>query len=173
MECVLRPWRAEDAEDLALTLNNRKILDNLRDGIPFPYTKEDAADFIAAMHSAEPDKTWAFAITVDGRAVGSITATRRENIYVRTAEVGYYVAQPFWGRGLATSAVRQLCSHIFQNTDILRISAEVFAENLASCHVLERAGFQLEGILRSYAVKNGVVRDMKIYANLREKGETD
>ena len=173
MECVLRPWRAEDAEDLALTLNNRKILDNLRDGIPFPYTKEDAADFLSAMYSAEPDKTWAFAITVDGRAVGSITATRRENIYVRTAEVGYYVAQPFWGRGLATSAVRQLCSYIFQNTDILRISAEVFAENLTSCQVLERAGFQLEGILQSYAVKNGVVRDMKIYAKLREKGETD
>ena len=173
MECVLRTWRAEDAEDLALTLNDRGILDNLRDGIPFPYTKKDAEDFIASIHAAEPDKTWAFAITVDGRAVGSITATRRENIYARTAEIGYYVARAFWGNGLATSAVRQLCSSIFQNTDILRISAEVFAENLASCQVLEKAGFQLEGILQSYAVKNGVVRNMKIYAKLREKGEND
>lgn len=171
MECMLRPWRAEDAEDLALTLNDREILDNLRDGIPFPYTRKDAEDFIAATRSTEPDKIWAFAITVDGRAVGSITATRRENIYIRTAEVGYYVARNFWGRGLATSAVRQLCSHIFKNTDVLRIGAEVFAENRASCQVLEKAGFQLEGILRSYAVKNGVIRDMKIYAKLRDREE--
>ena len=167
MECVLRPWRMEDAEDLALTLQDKGILDNLRDGLPDPYTKEDAAQFIAAMLAADPQKTWAFAITVDDRTVGSVTATRRGNIYVRTAELGYYVARPFWGRGLATSAVRQLCSHVFQNTDILRMSAEVFVENVASCRVLEKAGFQLEGVLRQNAVKNGVVRDMKLYARIR------
>lgn len=167
MECVLRPWQMEDAEDLALILNDKGILDNLRDGLPYPYTKVDAETYISAMLAAGPQRDWAFAITVDGRAVGSITATRRENIYIRTAELGYYVARPFWGRGLATNAVRQLCSHVFQSTDILRMGAEVFAENVPSCLVLEKAGFQLEGVLRQNAVKNGVVRDMKIYALIR------
>ena len=167
MECVLRPWRAEDADDLARILNDRAIWDNLRNRIPFPYTRADAEDFIAAMRASDPDERWAFAITVDDRAVGSITVTRREDIYFRTAELGYFVAQPCWGRGLATHAVRQLASHVFAHTDILRLGAEVFAENLASCRVLEKSGFQLEGILRRSAVKNGVVRDMKLYARLR------
>ena len=167
MDCVLRPWRAEDAEDLAAALNDKRVLDNLRDGLPYPYTKEDAESFIAAMLAADPNRTYAFAITVDGRAVGSIGAFRQENIHFRTAEIGYYIAQPFWGRGLASSAVKQLCSHLFRNTDILRIFAEPFAENIASCRVLEKAGFQLEGVLRSNAVKNGMVRDMKLYARIR------
>ena len=167
MDCVLRPWQAEDAEDLAAALNDKRVLDNLRDGLPYPYTKEDAESFIAAMLAADPNRTYAFAITVDGRAVGSIGAFRQENIHFRTAEIGYYIAQPFWGRGLASSAVKQLCSHLFRNTDILRIFAEPFAENIASCRVLEKAGFQLEGVLRSNAVKNGMVRDMKLYARIR------
>ena len=171
MECVLRPWRAEDAADLALTLNDPAMLDNLRDGLPFPYTKADAESFIAAMLAADPDKAWAFAITVEDRAEGSIGAFRQENIHFRTAEMGYYIARPLWGQGIATSAVRQFCSYLFQNTDILRIFAEPFAENLASCRVLEKAGFQMEGILRQNAVKNGVVRDMMVYARLRGREE--
>ena len=107
------------------------------------------------------------AITVGDRAVGGIGAFRQGNIHFRTAELGYYIAPHLWGRGLASSAVKQLCSHIFQNTDILRIFAEPFAENIASCRVLEKAGFQLEGVLHSNAVKNGVVRDMKLYALIR------
>ncbi len=105
MECVLRPWRAEDAGDLAAALNDRGILDNLRDGLPYSYTRGDAADFIAAMGAADPHKTCAFAITVEGRAVGSISFTRQENIHCRTAEMGYYIARACWGRGVATSAV--------------------------------------------------------------------
>ena len=168
MECVLRPWRAEDAKDLAAALNNKLILDNLRDGLPYPYTEADAKSFIAAMLGAEPGTTYAFAITVDNQAIGSIGAFRQENIHSRTAEIGYYLAQPFWGQGLATSAVKQLCSYLFDNTDILRIFAEPFAQNAASCRVLEKSGFALEGVLRSNAVKNGTVRDMKLYALLRQ-----
>ena len=168
MECVLRPWRVEDADDLADALNHKQVLDNLRDGLPYPYTKADAENFIAAMLAADPDKVFAFAITADDKAVGSISAFRQENIHCRTAEMGYYIAPPFWGCGLASSAVKRLCAYLFQNTDILRIFAEPFAENIASCRVLEKAGFQLEGILRNNAVKNGVVRDMKLYALIRE-----
>ena len=171
MECVLRPWRAEDAENLAAALNHKQVLDNLRDGLPYPYTKGDAEHFIAAMLAADPNKVFAFAITTDGKAVGSIGAFRQENIHCRTAEMGYYIAPSFWGHGLASSAVKQLCALIFQNTDILRIFAQPFAENLASCRVLEKSGFHLEGILRSNAVKNGVIRDMKLYARIREQVE--
>lgn len=169
MDCVLRPWRLEDADDLAAALNDRRILDNLRDGLPYPYTPQDGADFIAAMLAADPHAAYPFAITVEDRAVGSIGAFRRENIHCRTAEVGYYIGASWWGKGLATSAVRQLCAQLFRETDLLRIFAEPFADNTASCRVLEKAGFQLEGVLRKNAVKNGAVRDMKLYALVREE----
>ena len=169
MDCVLRPWRLEDAGDLAAALNDRRILDNLRDGLPYPYTPQDGADFTAAMLAADPHAAYPFAITVEDRAVGSIGAFRRENIHCRTAEVGYYIGASWWGKGLATSAVRQLCAQLFRETDLLRIFAEPFADNTASCRVLEKAGFQLEGVLRKNAVKNGAVRDMKLYALVREE----
>ena len=168
MECKLRSWKLEDACDLAATLNNRNILQNLRDGLPFPYTEQDAQEFIADMLCADKNATFVFAITIEDRAVGSIGVFRKDNIHFRTGEMGYYLAEPFWGRGIGTSAVRQMCDYIFQNTDIIRIFAEPFAYNTASCRVLEKAGFQYEGTLRKNAVKNGVVLDMNMYAMVKE-----
>ena len=166
MECRIRRWRIEDANDIAETLNNKKVLDNLRDGIPFPYTAEDAKEFIQAMNVADPETTFSFAITVDDKAIGSIAAFRQSNIHSKTAEVGYYIAEPYWGKGLGTSAIRQICEYIFRNTDIIRLFAEPFAHNIGSCRTLEKSGFQLEGTLRKNAVKNGVVVDMKMYSIL-------
>ena len=168
MNCQIREWRMTDKRRLALLLNNKKILDNLRDGIPFPYTERDAEDFITAMQAADKTKTFAFAITADGEVIGSIGVFRGENIHFRTAEMGYYLAEDCWGKGFATGAMRQICAYVFENTDIIRIFAEPFAFNTASCRVLEKAGFQLEGILRSHAVKNGAVQDMKLYALVKE-----
>ena len=88
MLCELRPWRMEDATELQKILNNKKILDNLRDGIPYPYTLADAKAFIQSMSETEPDFTYAFAITADGRLAGSIGAFRKENIHSCTAEIG-------------------------------------------------------------------------------------
>lgn len=167
MECKIRPWRLEDAPDLAAALNNKKILDNLRDGLPYPYTEKDAEGFISMMLHAAQDSAYPFAITVDDTAVGSIGVFRKDNVHWRTAEMGYYVAEPFWGQGIGTSAVKQVCHYIFDNTDILRIFAEPFAHNTASCRVLEKAGFEYEGTLRKNAVKNGVVLDMKIYSRIK------
>ena len=164
MNCKIREWKITDKESLALLLNNKKILDNLRDGIPWPYTQKDAEDFIAAMLAADKTKTFAFAITADEEVIGSIGVFRGENIHCRTAEMGYYLGEAYWGKGFGTSAVRQICTYVFENTDIIRIFAEPFAFNTASCRVLEQAGFQMEGILRSNAVKNGAVQDMKMYA---------
>lgn len=168
MESVIRNWRMEDAGDLAQMLNNKNILNNLRDGLPYPYTKKDAEEYITSMLSSDKTKTFAFAVTVNDKAVGSIGVFRCDNIHSRTAEMGYYIGEPYWGRGIGTSAVRQVCGYVFEHTDIIRIFAEPFAYNTASCRVLEKAGFELEGVLRSNAVKNGKVLDMKMYSLVRQ-----
>jgi RimJ/RimL family protein N-acetyltransferase len=167
MECKIRPWQLTDAPDLASALNNKKILDNLRDGLPYPYTEKDAEGYISMMLHAEKDKAYPFAITVEDKTIGSIGAFRKDNIHSRTAEMGYYIAEPYWGQGLGTSAVQQLCAYIFENTDIIRIFAEPFAYNTASCRILEKAGFTYEGTLRKNAVKNGVILDMKLYSRIK------
>ena len=164
MDIKIRKWKIEDKSDLAKALNNKNILNNLRDGVPYPYTENDAEDFISAMLSADPDKTFAFAITLEDKAIGSIGIFRQENIHYRTAELGYYIGEEYWGRGYMTEAVKQACGFVFENTDIIRIYAEPFAYNTGSCRVLEKAGFVYEGTLRSNAYKNGNVVDMKMYA---------
>ena len=167
MKISIRKWRIEDKTDLAENLNNLKVMNNLRDGLPYPYTEKDAEDFIRAMLSSDKDKTFAFAITLDDKVIGSIGVFRRENIHYRTAEMGYYIGEPYWGQGYMTEAVRQICDHVFNNTDIIRIFAEPFAYNIASCRVLEKAGFTYEGTLKCNAFKNGNIEDMKMYARLK------
>jgi len=168
MECKIREWKVEDAARLAEMLNNRNILNNLRDGLPYPYTEKDAEEYITSMLAADKTKTFAFAITADDKVVGSIGVFRCDNIHSRTAEMGYYIGEPYWGCGLGTSAVTQVCKYIFERTDIIRIFAEPFAYNIGSCRVLEKAGFQFEGLLRSNAVKNGKVIDMRMYSLIKE-----
>jgi ribosomal-protein-alanine N-acetyltransferase len=167
MECKIRFWRMEDARDLAEVLNNKKIQNNLRDGLPYPYTVEDAKEFISAMLNAKKDTVYAFAITVEDKAVGSIAVSRQDNIHSRTAELGYCIAEAYWGQGIGTSAVKQVCNYIFENTDIIRIFADPFDYNVGSCRVLEKAGFVYEGTLRKNAVKNGAVLDMKMYSMIK------
>lgn len=168
MNCKIRSWRLDDADDLAAILNNKKILDNLRDGLPFPYTSSDAAAYIKAMLGSDRNKTFAFAITLGGRVIGSIGVFRKDNIHSQTAEMGYYISEAHWGQGYGTHAVKQVCDLIFSTTDIIRIFAEPFADNAGSCRILEKAGFSLEGILRKNAVKNGSIKDMKMYALVKE-----
>ena len=167
MICKIRKWKLSDAKDLAIALSNRKVQDNLRDGLPYPYTEQDGEDYISVMLSANGDETFAFAITVDNKVVGSIGVFRQGNIHRQTAELGYYVAEEYWGKGIMTEAVKQICECVFDKSDIIRIYAEPFAYNIASCRVLEKAGFRYEGTLRSNAVKNGKVIDMKMYSLLK------
>lgn len=167
MNCILRKWRLSDAKDLTAALNNKKILNNLRDGLPFPYTEQDARDYIAAMLSSDENSTFAYAIIVGDRAVGSIGAFRQGNIHRQTAELGYYLAEEYWGRGIMTEAIRQLCGIVFDTTDILRIYAEPFAYNTGSRRALEKAGFCYECIMKNNAVKNGKVLDMALYSLTR------
>ena len=168
MNIGIRSWRIEDSQNLVKALNNQRILDNLRDGIPFPYTVSDAESFISAMLSSDRDTTYAWAITVDDIAVGSIGVFRKDNVHRLTAEMGYYIAEEYWGKGIVTEAVKLACNHIFNHTDIVRIFAEPYANNTASCRVLEKAGFTFEGTLRQNAIKNDCIIDMKMYAIIKE-----
>lgn len=167
MDCIIREWRIEDKINLARMMNNKHILDNLRDGIPYPYTVDDAEEFITAMLSSDKAKTFAFAITLNDVVIGSIGVYRCDNIHCRTAEMGYWIGEEHWGNGYGRRAVTQVCKHIFEHTDIIRIFAEPFAHNIASCRILEKAGFRFEGTLHSNAIKNGQVLDMKMYALIK------
>lgn len=145
MNVEIRKWKPEDAKFLAKALSNKKVLNNLRDGLPYPYTEKDGADYIDAMLTADPNSTFAYAIIIDGKVAGSIGAFRQSNIHFRTAELGYYLGEEYWGNGAMTQAVQLLTKKLFDETDILRIYAEPFAYNTGSRRVLEKAGFQFEG----------------------------
>ncbi len=164
---TIREWKADDAAALSAALNNKNVMDNLRDGLPFPYTENDALFYINQCINADKNNQFCFAIVYNNEVVGSIGVFRQGNIHFRTAEMGYYIGEKFWGKGITTEAVKLVCKHVFDNTDIVRIYAEPFAENVGSCRVLEKNGFVLEGILHKNAFKNGVYRDMKLYALIK------
>lgn len=164
----LRVWEKEDATDLAALLSNKKILDNLRDGLPYPYTEENAAAYIDFIRSSDKNDIFCFAITEGGKVVGNVGVFRQANVHRLTAEIGYYIDENHWGRGIATEAVKEVCEYVFLHSDVVRIYGEVFADNVGSCRVLEKVGFHCEGILKKDAVKNGEIKDVKMYALLKE-----
>ena len=129
----IRALIMHDAPDIAAAINNKRVQDNLRDGIPFPYIAADAESYIQGVLDAPVDSQYTFAIHFDGKAIGCIGVFRGSNVHARTAEMGYYIAEPYWGRGIMSNAVREVCAYVFENTDILRIYAEPFASNAASC----------------------------------------
>ena len=163
MQFALRNWRADDAQGLVKYANNQKIADNLRDGFPHPYTLEDAAGYIQNL-GADSDARICLAIDIGGEAVGSIGVFLKENVYRKSAEIGYWLGEPFWGQGIITEAIRQICGIAFQKFDIVRIFAEPYAYNTGSRRALEKAGFVLEGILKNSVCKNGEIFDSCIYA---------
>ena len=169
MPVSIRPWKLSDAADLADAMNNLKVQDNLRDGIPWPYTEKDALSYLSGIMVSDKDSEYAFAITYDGKVIGSIAVSRLTNVHKLTAEMGYFIAEPFWGRGITTEAVGQVCAYVFDHSDILRIFAEPYDYNIASCRVLEKSCFRLEGVLRQNAIKNGRILDMRMYSMLKSE----
>lgn len=167
MGCILRRWRESDCRALAEMMNNKNIQDNLRDGIPYPYTAADAAQYIGRMVSRDPDRQFAFAVEAEGQLVGSISVTRMDNVHRFTGEMGYYIAQPHWNKGYGSCAAARIVKYVFENTDIVRVFAEPYAYNSASCRALEKAGFTYEGTLRRNAFKNGRFVDMKMYSVIK------
>ena len=167
MDVMLRPWRPEDAPSIARHADDPQVAANLRDVFPCPYQLSDAEEFIRLCRAAEPEQAIVRAIVVDGQAVGSVALTRGTDVCRRSAELGYWLGRAFWGRGIMTKAVEEMCRTGFEAWDIVRIYAEPFAHNAGSRRVLEKAGFALEGVMRSGIWKNGRLRDYCRYALLR------
>ena len=163
--CDVRSWRPDDATALVEHANNRKVWLNLRDRFPHPYTARDARAFLKSVLTARPETS--FAIDVDGAAVGGIAFHLQSDVERVGAELGYWLGEKFWGRGIATAAVRAVTEHAMQAHGLLRVFALPFADNHASTRVLEKAGFTREGVLRSSAIKDGRVLDQLLYARIR------
>ncbi|TQD25008.1 GNAT family N-acetyltransferase [Methanolobus vulcani] len=164
---TLREWKERDAERLASIANNRKIANNLRDGFPHPYSIEDAKQYISFARLEDADSKQ-IAIEIDGRVAGSIGAYFKENIHRKNTEIGYFLAEEYWGRGIMPKVVRCMTQYLFENYDIIRVYAQPFSRNTASRRVLEKAGFRCEAILKNNVIKNNVVQDSCIYAVLKE-----
>ena len=160
--CVIRPWRPGDEESLVANANNHKVWRNLRDRFPHPYTIDDAREWIRHMGEESPQTN--FAIVVDGEAVGGIGLVLNGDIYRCSAEIGYWLGEAFWGRGVMTEAVRALTQWAFDNFNLSRIYAGVLEWNPASIRVLEKAGYQFEGRLRKAVVKQDLVMDELVYS---------
>jgi [ribosomal protein S5]-alanine N-acetyltransferase len=153
----IRPWVHDDAAALAAGINNKKIWDNLRDYIPHPYSLADARDYIAQQQGMNPVQN--FAILYDGVLAGGAGIILKEDIYRKTAEIGYWIAEPYWNRGIATEAVKLLVAYAFATFDIVKLQAEVFEYNRASMKVLQKNGFTQEAVHRRAVIKNGVLLD--------------
>lgn len=163
---AIRTWRPDDAQGLAAGANNRNVWRMLRDLMPHPYTMADAEAYLQRVAAEELARS--FCIEIDGKVAGVIGLKFKEDVHRRTAELGYWLAEPFWGRGVMTSAVCAFVVHSFETFPLDRIFAETYANNPASSRVLEKAGFQFEGRLRSNVIKDGEVLDSLVYARLRD-----
>jgi len=163
--CTIRPWRLDDAESLVKHANNRKVWIALRDIFPHPYTIEDANTFLKSVINSEP--VTLFCVEANGAAVGGIGIRIGTDVHRRTAELGYWLSEEFWGRGIMTEAVGAFTDFCFQNFSLRRIYAEPFANNPASARVLEKAGFIFEGRLKNNVLKDGKLLDSLLYARTK------
>lgn len=159
---IVRSWRPSDVESLVRYADNINIARNLRDAFPHPYTRHAAQVFIRASRERTPET--AFAIEVDHEAVGGIGLRLNVDVERVSAEIGYWLGEPFWGRGIVSEALAATTERAIADHGLTRIYALPFATNVASIRVLEKAGFVLEARLRRSAVKDGRIVDQLQYA---------
>ncbi|AUD07485.1 GNAT family N-acetyltransferase [Spirosoma pollinicola] len=160
--CIIRSFQQSDERTIAQHANNKEIWLNLRDHFPHPYTQADAQQWLESIVGAIPEIT--FAISVDGKAVGAIGLVLQEDIERCSAEVGYWLGQAYWGRGILTAALKTFTRYAADEFKLTRLYAVPFLRNTASMKVLEKAGYQREGIMRRSAIKDGQVIDQALYA---------
>ena len=167
---AIREWRSTDAAALARLADDKEIWRGLRDVFPHPYGLGDALAFIGLCERMDP-QTY-FAIEVDGELAGGIGYTSRTDVERIGAEVGYWLGRAFWGRGIATAALRLLSARAFDaDPELRRLWAVPFVTNTASARVLEKAGYTREGLLRQSAIKEGRVLDQWMYAIVRDDAD--
>jgi len=161
-EVELRELEPGDSARLAELANNEKVSQNLRDGFPHPYTLADAEKFIAMFSGQNP--VTVFAITYNGQYAGNISLVPCNDVYRKSAEIGYFLGEPYWNKGIATKAVGLITKYGFEKLGIARIYTGIFEFNPASMRVLEKNGFQKEGIFRKSIFKKGRLWDEHRYA---------
>lgn len=159
--CTVRDWRMTDAESLTKHANNRNVACTLRDTFPHPYTIENAKVFLTRSTIDQPRKN--FCIEIDGAAVGGIGIRIGEDVHRHVGQLGYWLGEEFWGRGMMTEAVSEFVNDCFKKFPLHRVYAEAYANNPASARVLEKAGFVLEGRLRKNVVKDGKILDSLLF----------
>jgi RimJ/RimL family protein N-acetyltransferase len=172
IECgdvCIRSYRVDDLEALVRYADNPRVAMNLRDHFPHPYTPEHAEEWLYAGLRQDPEVN--FALATDEELIGSIGLKLGEDVYEHSAEVGYWLGEPYWGRGIATQAVRAFSDWAFASFGLLRLHAYVFGGNVASMRVLEKAGYQREGCQRQAVVKFGRVMDQFLYGRLAPEGD--
>lgn len=165
MDFKLRPWTLNDVDNLVKYANNWNVAKYLTDAFPHPYNVEDGKIFLEKIFKNDPVNV--FAIEIDGQAVGSIGIHPQKDVHRKSAELGYWLAEPFWGKGIMTRAIKEMIEVAFQTYDINRIFAKPFGINEGSKRVLEKAGFKLEATLEKAIFKNGEYLDELIYAFIK------
>ena len=165
--CTVRRWRMSDAEAVVRHANNIKVARQLRDRFPHPYTRRHALDFLK--FSIEPSDPSNLAIEVDGEAAGAIGYVPGTDVERYSAEIGYWLGEAHWGKGIVTEALVLVTEHVFGAPNLLRLFALPFADNPGSIRVLEKAGYVREAVLKSSSVKYGVPRDQALYARINPR----
>ncbi len=165
---TLRPWRKGDEESLAKHANNEKIADNLADRFPHPYTLKDAKEWIKHC-TEEAQKKTNFTIEVGGEAAGGIEVKPDKEEKKYTGVLGYWLGEEHWGKGMISEAVNLVTNYAFTELGLERVEASVFEYNPASMRVLEKNGFEKEGVLRKRIFKNNNLVDEYMFAKI--KGE--
>jgi RimJ/RimL family protein N-acetyltransferase len=168
--CVVRAWTMKDADALTRHANNINVARQLRDRFPHPYTIDAARAFLKHAISTEPPTN--FAIQVDQDAIGGIGFLRGSDVERYSAEIGYWLSEPYWGQGIATEAVVLVTEYAFRRLNMLRLFALPFADNVASTRVLEKAGYAREGTLHCSSVKYGAPKDQAMYARVNDRWES-
>ena len=157
----------KDKNSIVKYANNKKISVNLRNSFPFPYTMEDAESWLAILKDNNPKR--AFAIANDEELIGAIGIEPKSDVNRYSGELGYWLGEPFWGKGIATQSVKEFIKYVFEYYDLVKIYAYVFSSNPSSRRVLEKAEFKFEGCMRNQIVKEGKILDQLIFGILKEE----
>ena len=163
----LRPFLLSDIKSIAYHANNRLVWENLRDRFPYPYTQMDAIQFIQIASKSSP--VTEFAIDINGDAIGAAGIILKDDIYRGNGEIGYWLGQEYWGKGIGTWIVGEITRIAFEEFKLYRVYAKVFEKNIASARVLEKNGFIKEATLLNAIIKDGVCQNLNIFSILKQK----
>ncbi|GAA4275858.1 GNAT family N-acetyltransferase [Aquimarina mytili] len=158
---LLRQLKLSDVSQLTILANNKKVWDNVRDYFPYPYTEKDAEVFINLTKEQNPRQS--FGIEFNGELCGVISLIPQKDVYKKSAEIGYWIGEPYWGKGIMTKAVGLITRYGFDELNVIRIFAGIFEYNVASMKILENNGYKKEAISEKAVFKNGKIWDEHRY----------